>query len=102
MRTFEVMYYGWLVFCILVGAGFAVWETRALRDGVQGTTLSAVWWRLRQRKPLAVAAWVSATWVGWHLLSPLDARTGGWDDLVVVLVGLTVGLLTRYNPRTGE
>lgn len=91
----------WVLWALGTLGLFAALEWRALQDRVPDTTLSAVWWRLRRQRWVSVPVGAVVGWLLWHLGSPWDVSTGGWDDLVAIAVGAVVGAVAPYGDRGG-
>lgn len=89
----------WLVGCVAVP--FAVWESRAIFNKVPNDSLSAAWWAVRQSVIVRAITGAFLGWAGWHLLSPWDHSTGGWDDAAALTVGALALAATRYRKRDG-
>ena len=91
----------WVLTLFVVGLVLLVVEMLALRDGRDGTTLSAHVWRWRLQPVFRAVAGGALAWVLHHLANPWDVATGGWDDWAAIAIGAVVGLLIRYRPRSG-
>ena len=92
----------WLLWLILALGAFGILETKALYDRIPGTTLSAWWWGLRRSVFIRILVGGALGWVGWHLLSPFDDETGGWDDALAIVLGAGILAAIPYKTRTGQ
>ena len=91
----------WLPILLIIAAVFAIPETIAIRDRLPGNTLSATWWAVREAAWVRILVFAPLAWLLWHLFSPWDTSTGGWDDITATLTGATIGLWLKYPERRG-